>query len=356
MERSFISLFFRQLYCMDGLVGVDLSNYHRPHSKPLLLQYCAAMASATRVFAEDTKNKKYLSYEHEARQLASELFDQMDIETALGLHLLSHHMLAYDLEKAEHYRDLASSICHRLQERVGLDGDIRTRISRLELVNAGVRPFHHPLGSSSEYQRLAELSMNASETPESEGVRQILLDLLHFAKEFRSLIQEDYETSVGHQVLFRAITPDQLVCLTGILDQKISFLAQKVLSSSEGLVRGALCLVRTIILYSGGQTREALDQLRQAIVVLVANRHLWSFTSPHLADLFHMCFLVAFSVRDHALASTLNQFQHDLVEFFPASVGDCVRDAALLLSITSPDESVTLSPSIDAWLVGLNES
>ena len=353
MERSFISLFFRQLYCMDGLVGVDLSNYHRPHSKPLLLQYCAAMASATRVFAEDTKNKKYLSYEHEARQLASELFDQMDIETALGLHLLSHHMLAYDLEKAEHYRDLASSICHRLQERVGLDGDIRTRISRLELVNAGVRPFHHPLGSSSEYQRLFELSKNATE---SEGVREILLDLLHFAKEFRSLIQEDYETSGDHQVLFRAITPDQLVCLTGILDQKISGLAQKALSSSGGLEQAAFCLIRTILLYSAGQTQEALDQLRQAIVNLVANRHLWSFTSSHLADLFHMCFLVAFSVRDHALASTLNQFQHDLVEFFPASVGDCVRDAALLLSITSPDESVTLSPSIDAWLVGLNES
>ena len=111
MKRSYITLFFSQLYCVDKVLAIDLSSFDRPQSKPLLFQCFTALAGAMRVFDEDGK---HLDFENQARQLAGELFDHVDIETAIGMHLLGRHLLSHDFEKAEHFRDVASSMCKRI--------------------------------------------------------------------------------------------------------------------------------------------------------------------------------------------------------------------------------------------------
>ena len=349
IERSYISLFFRQLYPMERVIGIDLSNFDRPQSKPILLQYYTAMASATRVFARDPTNVMHLNYERRARQLASELFDHVDIETALGLHLLSRHMLSYDLEQAEHLRDMSSSMCHRIQRRGGLEMATRARLLRLEMINIGIRRFYQPFGSDSETKRLITL---AESTTDDTGFLRNILDLHHFGANFRSILQVDSEDFPDdHSISFRSISPDELHSLSKLLDQKVSLIVHRLVAPPNqiGLTLGALSMLRAVLLFAGGQTQGALVLLHQVIEVLESNSHFWSQTSPHLPDLIHVCFLVAYLSKDYDLASKMNGIQHRLLEFFPSTIGDCLHDQALLSSLPPADDLddllLPLSPS-----------
>ena len=348
MEWSYLHLFCRQQYMCGRVTEIKFSLKDQSQSESLLLQYYAAMAGSTIHAFEDSD----LNYAYEARKLAGELFDVVDIETATGLHLLSYHMLAHDLEKSEHYRDMASSMCQRIWQRGGLDRATQIRLSRLELINAGIRPLYQPLGCLAEYERLSSLAHYAN----LKGLKDTQ-DLHQFMFGFRSIIQE--EKGNLSCVSFRLVSPSEYHNLSRAFEQTVCSLAFKMVSPAlRDLVDGALKLVKTVLLYASGQVQESMALLQKAIAALEANKHLWSQTSSHLANLLHMGFLVAFFERDHALASILNGFQNAVLPFFPATAEECLRDKSLLSLIScsdstpsSEDSPSSLSPTIESWLL-----
>jgi hypothetical protein len=343
MRRSYVSLYFSQLYCMESAIGIDLSSYFTPKSKPLLLQSYTVMAGATRVFAEDPSNSQHLDFEYKARQLASELFDHVDIETAVGLHLLSHHTMTHDFEKAEHYRDMASSMCHRIKRRGGLDMGTRSRLLRLEMINSSLRRFYQPLRVvASDYDRMME---EAQSITDPTGSLENLVPLLHFIAMFRSIIIDTRSIHPnGPPISFRPISDEEMFRLGKVFDEKVSSIVHRVFAppNQTGLTTACLDMVKAIFFFAGNRTRDALALLHQASGLLEQSIHFWPYTSSHLADLVHMCFLVAFTARNRSLASTFNRFQHLLMVLFPSTSSDCLRDEALLATIPKSEETDNL--------------
>ena len=281
------------------------------------------------MFVEDGK---HLDFENQARQLAGELFDHVDIETAIGIHLLARHMLACDYEKAEHFRDMASSMCKRIKGRV-LDPSSRARLLRLEIVNSALRRFYQPLLGhvASDYSRMMEEAPN-----DSTGHLENLLPLLSFGLSFIGIFQQtDVAYANASSLSFRLVAPEEILVFSQLLEEKVSPILHRVCSppNQARLTSCALDMVRAIILFAGTRREEALVILHQASVLLEENAHFWPYASPHLADLVHVCFVVAFSVQDYDLARTFNRLQHSFAKFFPSTTSNCLRDEVLLSTI-----------------------
>ena len=200
----------------------------------------------------------------------------------------------------------------------------------MELINATLRRFYQPLGTKNDYERL-KLVAGQTDLPESLAT---LHDLHQFAFLFRGIVFEEGQRNVFVDApRYRMISQEDQRLLSRILDQRISQLVHKVWApTSEDLARAALSLVQTVILFAAGRAQEALQILRETVLILEANTHLWPFASPRLPDLIHMNFLMTLSLGDHSLSATLNRFQHQLLDYFPSTEIDFLSDESLLVS------------------------
>merc|ERR1712137_235681 len=73
---------------------------------------------------------------------------------------------------------------------------------------------------------------------------------------------------------------------------------------------GAFCtMLKTVILFAGGQEKEALGLLHRAVDVMEVNLDLMFASDVAVMDCFHLCFLVAYTARDVPLMKRIQAIQ-----------------------------------------------
>ena len=187
----------------------------------------------------------------------------------------------------------------------------------------------------------------AQSITDPSGHSERLLPLLHFGYSIRSVFQDVSSPPPNAASLsFRLIAPEEALHLSQLFQMDVSPIIQQVFAppNQASLTGCALSMVEAIVLFAGSRTGEAVAILQQASGVLEENARFWPYASSHLADLVHVCFEVAVSVRDYVLARTLNSLQHELGKFFPSTMVNCLRDEVLLAAIQGSGEYSHLSP------------
>ena len=333
-SRMYIDIFFNRIYGIRKLMNIDMRKYERPTDKAILLQFYSAAASTRRAFGNLEDN----GFEGRARSLASELFDDISEETALGFHLLSYLVRSRDSEKGIHFREIASSMSRQLLRSHELSTESRSRLIGLEVMNQGLRPIYDPEMSRTEFDRVARQARQVVESGlGSESVMRDLMAFFSFGYEFRRLFEEtDLDPSYG-AISLRNVSPEQLQELSKLIDGQVGqFIRDMLIAPSHSELTSAFSAMgKAVILYAGHCADDALKQLYQSIGVIEKKLHIFPSFSSMVAELFHLSFLVAYSCGENFLASTFHRFESLLANFVPASQRIVDRDSLLLQSMNS---------------------
>ena len=313
-------------------MDLDIRQFERPSSKPVLLQFYAAVAASSRALSPH--GSEYRMFESQARQLAGELFDDLHEETAVGFHLLAFFAHGEDFARGSHYREMSKSMCQRLLERRDLSEESRMRLVRLEIMNASLRGIQD-VATARDYD---QVSHQASMLPPMAGgdclPLEELLAMFSFRTRFASLF--NVEEAPFESLAIRPLLLEEIREFSRMIDHHVQWFVQDklVAPNQVDLAYATFCIFKTVILYAGHRAQDALVLLKQAILVFEANSHLISFLSPPMADLFHLAFLVAYSSRDYFLVSAINRVQMTLSEILPSTRVMAQQDAEKLHSLS----------------------
>jgi len=378
-----MNLFFDRMYLVNKVVPIPMSQFDRPTSKPVLLQFYTAAAAASRAFGGTTGQQTYRNFEQRAHQLASELFDHISEETAIGFHLLSYFTRGEDTIRANHYRDVTTSLCRRLMRLQATSHESRDRLLRLQMVSITLGPVDDPDMTVSEYTEIVDKAQSfVTPSPHPSGHGAPAVDISHppppavpasprdilpmselipmfvFGFKFRYIFEERAEDQDREHLTFRTgLQTSELNDLIFMVDEQIHrFVENKLVPPYlADLTRVCFHLYKVLVLFAGADEEESLALLRQCVPIIETNLHLLPCFPATMIELFHLCFLVAFFRQDYFLANKISGFQRRIADFLPAGRPLMQQDMERLKSLSPsakaiPDASLNGDPSTAATL------
>lgn len=362
--RKYFELYFEsinpiRLFSND----LQIENFDKPTSKPILLQYNSILASATRIFAN--RSQAYQIFENRARQLAGELLDDFTFDTALGFELLTFHFWGEDETKTSHFRDITLSLCKRIH-REASDPKSVNQILRLIVAAAGMRDITQP---SDEMvciaNKLKQLQLETTKpsqqnqnsftysTPQNDqmytcfndeelliwvGLRSRLADVLFLneAEEKKSNINPFKEN----------IDPNKLGEIY-ILTKKIGLVMEKHFNSPKNMISHQVCqyLLNSFLLFAAGQGKNALAYISKAMDIYDTHEYILIMTGPFIIGFVHLAFRIAFLENDIILANRISGIQRKLADIMPSGKAVMEEDMLLLKSISNINSSPSSSSS-----------
>ena len=261
--QSFLNVFFERIYVINKMMDLDIRQFERPSSKPVLLQFYAAVATSSRALSPH--GSEYRMFESQARQLAGELFDDLHEETAVGFHLLAFFAHGEDFARGSHYREMSKSMCQRLLERRDLSEESRMRLVRLEIMNASLRGIQD-VATARDYD---QVSHQASMLPPMAGgdclPLEELLAMFSFRTRFASLF--NVEEAPFESLAIRPLLLEEIREFSRMIDHHVQWFVQDklVAPNQVDLAYATFCIFKTVILYAGHRAQDALVLLKQAI-------------------------------------------------------------------------------------------
>lgn len=344
VERKLMRVYFERICFMEKYFFMDIDRFCSESPSPaVLLQRASAMATVARSFGIRDGPNSYLRYEKQARQLASDLFDEFTADSALGFFMLSFHMWGENLALAGHYRDLGVSIGRRVQSIHAKDHLTVEQMLRMQVTAVGYIA-SSSVGPNQDYHDLVqELRDHSAQT---EGLARPsgdtlsvdhLIFLISFYHRFSYLFHDPEHLDFNRQPLRQPVN-------MGRIQEELPFAMSTfemmtevhfVPSNQMDVVKGVYHIIKACLHWAANQADLALNSLRESIPILEspANADLVPFFSPIVSEMAHFGFLIAFESRDVLLANQLVGFERRLAAIHPRLRPLMEQDMALLKTL-----------------------
>lgn len=352
VTRKYFELFF------DGInpirmfsTNLDIGNFERPISKPILLQYNAILASAIRSFSNTPQ--AYQIFENRARQLAGELMDDFSFETALGFELLTFHYWGEDETKSTHFREITLSICKRILQKTN-DPKVKAQILRLIVAATGTRGINKQLqellGIANNLTRL-RLEDNSSPMYYSNQIDQQsyyscnpfhvnliqnnennvnklddtcfnddeLLTWINFRTKMADLIFPPDDDVNSINPFNENVDKVKVLELLKQADLVGSFMDRHFTSTKNKICHNIIrLLIHTFLFYASGDKMTALYSLSNVVGVIQTHNYVLTILGPFIISFMHIAFRIAFLENDFNLALQITKFQKQLASTMPS--------------------------------------
>ena len=319
------------------LPDFPMSQFDQPTDRPVLLQLYSAAANASRAYGGSIGSSLYRSFEDRAQQLARELFDDISPQTAFGFHLLSYHTRGRDISKSNHYRDLANSMCDQLLRSKSLTQQTRDHVLRIKLINHGLRDLTDP-GPNLEAEAPGDLSSVANQ----------LLEVNKLMARFRCMVAVVVRENESHELVLRSLTLEQAQEGCQVIDNTMDWFqsTQLIPPEYDDIVSALTSMLKTIILFAGGQEKEAIGLLHRAVDVMELNLNLMFASDIGVMECFHFCFLVALAAGDIPLMQKIQGLQGPFSIVLPSTRRLVEMDAKRLKEFIESKKATVPTPPV----------
>jgi len=344
VERKLMRVYFERINFMEKYFFMDIDRFCSATPTPaVLLQRSAAMATVARAFGIRDGPNSYHRYEKQARQLASDLFDEFTVDSALGFFMLSFHMWGEDLTLSGHYRDLGVSISRRVQSIHAKDHLTVEQMLRMQVTAVGYIA-SSSVGPNQDFsevaQELREHHAQGGHHPRpSEETLTVdnLIFLISFFQRFTYLFHDPEHLNFTRQPLRQPVNSNSVqeelphTMETFDMMSEVEF----VPSNQLGVVGAVYLMIKACFHWAVNQGDAALASLRKAVPVLEDDAHkdLVCFLSPIVSEIAHFGFLIAFESQDVLLANQLVGFERRLAAIYPRMRRLMEQDMSLLKTL-----------------------
>lgn len=331
ISRRYLELYFYIVNPSRMVMNFDISLYDQPKSKSVLLQYNAVLATAIRAFGGS--DREYRGFETRAKQLASELLEEVTFDTAYGFYMLAFHLWGEDDDLGCHYRDITLSICKRLSRQKAIaETSQNPSVIKLELATAIIGI----LGESNH--NTLEQTIAKVKPEEILFLQDVLLLAKFQADLWKNLLKEPNDKDYFINP-FKKVDKNVHTGLCIQIQQFENVLNKTyVLNDQSILVVSVVNIFKSMLYYTSDKSESSLACIKIAVDILEGNTRLIPCCNPFMVTVCHLIFLIAFSEKDYLLANRISGFQRKLADIIPSSRELMERDMGLLKSV-GPTES-----------------
>jgi len=347
LSTHYLEIFLSRVNPLARGMGLSHASFQNgKYSKPILLQYNAALASAAR-FTGD--KDLYPRFGERATQLASELIADFSVETAIGFYLHSFYLWGESDLKACHYRDITASLYKRISHKNSFTNP--RALLLLEFGVTSIMEFDYLPHTTVELEHIVERFRR--KIPQEFFLELLSLKSAVNKKLFpRITISEQKAERVvsnNKTIPVNFITQDQCFEICGWLQKLGSMVTGEPLLGDERNVLSSVHLnTHYAILYHAA--KEYVTSLRYVLraVEAMETPGFQSFFSAQLIGNCHFLFLIAFQERKYTLANRISGLQRKLAMKLPAArrVFEKEMDMIRKVDLTFED-TYDLIPSLD---------
>lgn len=334
MGGEFLSSHYLDIYVSrvnPTVRGMDLTPQvlGKPQTKPELLQYNAALASAARSVGD--KNL-YTSFEKRARQLACELMEDFSMETAVGYYLLSFHLWGESDVRACHYRDITRSLCSRISNNTDIEPN---KMFLLELGITGITSF----SSFVDPDALGDILTRYQDKISAAARTLIPLVSLLISMQKNLFVDPTGDATWMENVEaaspFRSLDPESFRVHLDQVDTLYNVVMQTELLGEKRISSTAIyCDIHKALLYfASGRYDECFALIH--LVLDALEQPFPTFYDPHFIVICHALFMLTMQRRRYTLATRITGLQRKLASNLPGAKNVLEREMDLLRSVDS---------------------
>ena len=322
--KKYLEIYFEHINPVDLITNFKIGSYDSIQSKGTLLQYNAALATATR--SKGTP-RLYRGFEKRAVQLASELIGEFTFEAAFGYYLLAFHLWGEDESLGMHYREISNSICNRLLIQNKKANKPINQILKLQL---GLYVISGEISSlKKDSQSLKEIFDESNHLPEPLFPIENNISVLYsFKTKFFSIVLKDAFDESFNDNPFRSLINDELPIdeISNLCNDLLNYerVCQILFTSRNSndfsnIVAMVTNFYRSILFYITGSYNLAVYYGNLGIDIADSYDYIVTLISPTFSMVFHLIFMVAYLSNNHKLCKRVNFYQKKLAEKLPSS-------------------------------------